>query len=154
MLEREINQEKQTNKQTTTTAAIATTKIKTSKKIRKTATTKMIPSQFNPFFRRIFHKQFTCFYLKNLFSKHYQSTFSILFTFRISAMRLFKFMNFFTLDLNTYNLNINRVCLINILFLKMELFADSRIPKWQPVMLKLVILNYFESIRLSPPINI
>ena len=69
-------------------------------------------------------------------------------------MRLFKFMNFFTLDLNTYNLNINRVCLINILFLKMELFADSRIPKWQPVVLKLVILNYFESIRLSPPINI
>ena len=57
--------------------------------------------------------------------------FSIVFTFRISAMRLLKFMNFFSLDLNTYNLNIRRMRLINtLLFLKMEsLLADSRIPK-------------------------
>ena len=27
-------------------------------------------------------------------------------------------------------------------------------PKWRPVVLKLLILNYFESIELSPPINI
>ena len=36
-------------------------------------------------------------------------SFSILFTFRISAMRLYKFMNFFSLDLNTYSLNISRM---------------------------------------------
>ena len=36
-------------------------------------------------------------------------SFSILFTFRISAMRLFKFMNFFSLDINTYILNISRI---------------------------------------------
>ena len=36
-------------------------------------------------------------------------SFSILFTFRISAVRLFKFMNFFSLDINTYNLNISRI---------------------------------------------
>ena len=36
-------------------------------------------------------------------------SFSILLTFRISAMRLFKFMNFFSLDLNFYNLNIGRM---------------------------------------------
>ena len=34
-------------------------------------------------------------------------SFSILLTFRISAMRLFIFINFFSLDLETYNLNIN-----------------------------------------------
>ena len=57
-------------------------------------------------------------------------SFSILFTFRISAMRLFKFMNLFFLDLNTYNLNISRMWLINTLFLKTgPLFADSRIRK-------------------------
>ena len=56
-------------------------------------------------------------------------SFSIVFTFRISAMRLFKFMNFFSLDLNTYNLNMSRMWLINtLLFLKMEsLLADSGI---------------------------
>ena len=55
--------------------------------------------------------------------------FSIVFTFRISAMRLPKFMKFFSLDLNTYNLNIRRMRLINtLLFLKMEsLLSDSRI---------------------------
>ena len=36
-------------------------------------------------------------------------SFSIVFTFRISAMRLFKFINVFSLDLNTYNLNISRM---------------------------------------------
>ena len=58
-------------------------------------------------------------------------SFSIVFTFRISAMRLFKFMNFFSLDLDTYNLNISRMWLINILlFLKMEpLLVDSGISK-------------------------
>ena len=57
-------------------------------------------------------------------------SFSILLTFRISAMRLFKFMNFFSLDLNFYNLNISRMWLIyTLLFLKMEsLLADLRIP--------------------------
>ena len=34
-------------------------------------------------------------------------SFSIAFTFRISSMRLFRFMNFFSLDLNTHNLNIS-----------------------------------------------
>ena len=58
-------------------------------------------------------------------------SFSILFTFQISAIRLFKFMNFFSLELNTYNLNISRMSLLNILvFLKKDsLLADSRIPK-------------------------
>ena len=54
-------------------------------------------------------------------------SFSIVFIFRISAMRLLKFTNFFSLDLNTYNLNKSRILLINnLLFLKMEsLLADS-----------------------------
>ena len=34
---------------------------------------------------------------------------SILFTFQISAMKLFVFMSFFSLDLYTYNLNISRM---------------------------------------------
>ena len=61
-------------------------------------------------------------------------SFSIDITFRISAMRSFKFINFFSLDLNTYNLNISRMSLINILlFLKLEsLLADLRIPKMAP----------------------
>ena len=36
-------------------------------------------------------------------------SFSIFLTFRISAMSLFKFMNFFYLDLNRYRLNIRRI---------------------------------------------
>ena len=36
-------------------------------------------------------------------------SFSILLTFRISGMRLFLFMKFFSLDLWTYNLNISRI---------------------------------------------
>ena len=58
-------------------------------------------------------------------------SFSILFTFQISAMRLFKFTNFFSLDLNTYNINISRMWLVNtLLLLKMEsLLVDSRIQK-------------------------
>ena len=58
-------------------------------------------------------------------------SFSIVFTFWVSAMRLFKFMIFFSLDLNTYSLNISRMRLINtLLFLKMEsLLADSEFPK-------------------------
>ena len=61
-------------------------------------------------------------------------SFTILFTFWICAMRLIKFINFFSLDLNTYNLNISRMSLINILlFLKLEsLLADLRIPKMAP----------------------
>ena len=42
-------------------------------------------------------------------------SFSILLTFRISGMRLFLFMKFFSLDLWTYNLNISRIWLIKIL---------------------------------------
>ena len=55
-------------------------------------------------------------------------SFSILFTFRISAMRFFIFMSFFSLELCTYNLNINRMWLLrHLLFSKMEsLFAESR----------------------------
>ena len=55
-------------------------------------------------------------------------SFSIIFTFRISAMRLFTFINFFSLYLYTFNLNINRMRLIKtLLFSKMEsLFAESR----------------------------
>ena len=52
--------------------------------------------------------------------------FAIVFTFWISAMRLFKLMNFLSLDLNTYNLKIRRMTLINTSFFKkMEsLLAD------------------------------
>ena len=56
---RKKNQPGKTNKQTTTTAAAtAAAKATTSKKTTtKTATTKkLIPSQPNPFFQRIFHK--------------------------------------------------------------------------------------------------
>ena len=65
------------------------------------------------------------------------TSFSILFTFRISAMIiLLMFMNF-SLDLNTYNINISRIVghawLIKILlFLKMESFLmESRTQKCQ-----------------------
>ena len=51
---RKKNQPGKTNKQTTTTAAAtAAAKATTSKK---TTTKKLIPSQPNPFFQRIFHK--------------------------------------------------------------------------------------------------
>ena len=58
-------------------------------------------------------------------------SFSILFTFRISAMRLFISMSFFSLDLYTYNLNINRIRLLRtLLFSKMEsFFVESRNPE-------------------------
>ena len=36
-------------------------------------------------------------------------SFSIFFTFRISAMRLFISMSFYSLDLYTYNLDINKM---------------------------------------------
>ena len=83
-----------------------------------------MPSQPNPFFRKIFHMQSTCFYLKILLSKHKimifimchflvkaiaffelgkAISFSILFIFRISAMRLSIFKSYFSLDLYTYN---------------------------------------------------
>ena len=46
---------------------------------------------------------------------------SVFFTSRISTIRLFKFMNLFSMDLNTTNLNISRIWLINtLLFLKMK----------------------------------
>ena len=44
--------------------------------------------------------------------------FSILLTFRISAMRLFIFINFLSLDLCTYNLNISRMWLIDFFVFK------------------------------------
>ena len=58
-------------------------------------------------------------------------SFSIFLTFRISAMRLFIFMNFFSLDLWTGNLNVSRMWLIKtLLFSKKEtLCTESRIPK-------------------------
>ena len=70
-------------------------------------------------------------------------------------MRLFKLMHFFSLDLNTYNLNTSRMWLINIsLFLRTEsLLADSRILKVAASGIK-VGNKLFESIGLSPPINI
>ena len=122
---------KQTNEQTTSTATTAPTKTETSTKKKTTtaATKKVIPFQANLFFRRIFRKQFTCFCLLSFIHLRYRMmffimshffvkanvftelvkviSFSLLFTFRIYAMRLFKFMNFLSLDLNTYNLNIS-----------------------------------------------
>ena len=105
----------------------------------------MRPSHPSPFFRIIFHKYFTCFNFKNLLRKYKPSTlkngiiyyvsflcksniflelvkatcFSVLFTFLISAMRLFIFMNLVSLDLYTHNLNIRRMEFIKtLLFLK------------------------------------
>ena len=71
-------------------------------------------------------------------------------------MRLFKFMSFFSLDLNTYNLNISRIRLTNALLLlkwNYSLWIQES-PKWQPVVLNLVILKDFERTGLTPPINI
>ena len=48
-----------------------TTNKQTNKRNRQNKKTEQeIPSQPNPFFRKIFHMQFTCFYLKILLSKH------------------------------------------------------------------------------------
>ena len=50
------------------------------------------------------------FFVKVIFFELVKAiSFSILFPFRISAMRLFIFMSFFSLDLYTYNLNINKM---------------------------------------------
>ena len=71
-------------------------------------------------------------------------------------MRLFKFMSFFSLDLNTYNLNISRIRLTNALLLLKWSYClwIQESPKWQPVVLNLVILKDFGRTGLSPPINI
>ena len=45
-------------------------------------------------------------------------SFYILFTFRISAVRLFIFMSFFSLDLYTYQLSINRIITKNFIIFK------------------------------------
>ena len=60
-------------------------------------------------------------------------SFSILFIYRISGMRLFIFKRFFSLDLYTYNLNINKMLLLkHLLFSKMEsLFVQSRNPNME-----------------------
>ena len=102
-----------------------TTKTKTNKKKRNTHKTKQkIKKRLTPFFRMIFHMHFTCFFIKisqaqsiyiietmlsvkchlfikaNVFFVLFKAiSFSILLTFWISAMRLIKFMNFFSLDL-------------------------------------------------------
>ena len=57
--------------------------------------------------------------------------FSILLTFRFSAMRLFIFMNFFSLDLQTHNLNISRMRLMKILLFskKKLMLKESKIPR-------------------------
>ena len=55
-------------------------------------------------------------------------SFSILFIFQISAMRLFIFMSFSSLEMYKYNLNINKMWLLRqLLFSKMEsLFLESK----------------------------
>ena len=126
--------------------------------------------------------QFTCFYPKILLSKHelfmlwsniiyyvpYPTksnfflelvkaiSFSIIFAFRISAMILFIFMSCFSLDLYIYNLNINKMLLLrHLISSKMEsLFYNQETQKWQSVVLKLIKLSYFESIRLNQTISI
>ena len=45
-------------------------------------------------------------------------SFYILFTFRISAVRLFIFMSFFSLDLYTYQLSINKIITKNFIIFK------------------------------------
>ena len=45
-------------------------------------------------------------------------SFYILFTFRISAVKLFIFMSFFSLDLYTYQLSINRIITKNFIIFK------------------------------------
>ena len=73
------------------------------------------------------------FYVKAIVSIELVKTisFSILFTFRIFAMRLCKFMNFFSLTFCICNLNISKMWLIKtLLFFRMKsLFAESRMPK-------------------------
>ena len=54
-------------------------------------------------------------------------SFSILLTFRIPAKRLFTFMNFFSLDLQTYNLSISRMWSIKILLLSKNKLLLTRI---------------------------
>ena len=71
-------------------------------------------------------------------------------------MRLFKFMSFFSLDLNTYNLNISRIRLTNALLLlkwNYSLWIQES-PKWQPVVLNLVILKDFEKTVKHLTLNI
>ena len=65
--------------------------------------------------------------------------FSILFIFQISGMKLFIFKSFFSLDLYTYNLNINKMLLLkHLLFSKMEpLFVQSRNPNMEVCGVKL-----------------
>ena len=62
-LERKINQEKQANKQQ-----------QEQQKQKQAKKKKTQQEQKKRFFQRIFHKLFNCFYFKNLFIKHYQST--------------------------------------------------------------------------------
>ena len=71
-------------------------------------------------------------------------------------MRLFKFMSFFSLDLNTYNLNISRIRLTNALLLlkwNYSLWIQES-SKWQPVVLNLVILKDFEKTVKHLTLNI
>ena len=114
-LEIKINKEKQTNKQTIATAATATTKTKASKKQKTTATTeKVIPSQPQPIFSYFTSSlpvsiskisllstvhllyEMMLFIMSHFFVKAIgfieldkAISFSILISFRISAMRLF-----------------------------------------------------------------
>ena len=83
-------------------------------------------------------------------------SFSILFTFWISAMRLFIFKNFFSLDLYIYNLNINKMWLLrHLLFQKWShCLCNQETRKWQSVVLKLVKSSYFESTELNQTISI
>ena len=104
-----------------------TKKQKQNKKQKTVTTVKVIPSQPQPIFSKDLSQAICLFLYQKTLIKHYLSTlwndviyyepffvkaivfielvkaisFSIVFTFRISAMRLFKFMNFFSLDLNT-----------------------------------------------------
>ena len=112
----------QKNKTTTKTKLRITKTTKTPKEIH--IDKKNIKKRLTPFFRKIFHMYSTCFLIKNSWAQsiyvieimlsvkcHFflkavvfielfrAISFSILLTFRISAIRLFIFMNFFSLDL-------------------------------------------------------
>ena len=72
-------------------------------------------------------------------------------------MRLFTFKSFLSLDLYTYNLNIekNMTTKAFIVFKNGVIVSWShKIQKWQSTLLKLVKLNYFESIKLNQTISI
>ena len=66
-------------------------------------------------------------------------SFSILFIFRISAIRVFIFKSFFSLDLYTFNININKMLLLkHLLFSKMKSLCNQETQKRQSMVFTLV----------------